>query len=67
MNGDRFDDLARALARLSDGLQSRRSLIASAITGAAIGLRTAPSTAAPSRRRELEFRSTRRQPQMSRE
>jgi hypothetical protein len=58
MNGDRFDELTRLVARLGDRRQSRRSVLRAVIgSGALAALSASPSLAAPDRRYSIRSRN----------
>src|SRR5690349_20231057 len=58
MNGDRFDELTRLVARLGDRRQSRRSVLRTVIgSGALAALSASPSLAAPDRRYSIRSRN----------
>ncbi|HEX3302704.1 MAG TPA: hypothetical protein VHR64_07465, partial [Thermomicrobiales bacterium] len=58
MNGDRFDQLARLVARLADCRQSRRSILRTAAAGAgATVLAASHGSAAPDRRSAIRARN----------
>jgi len=58
MNGDRFDELTRLVARLGDRRQSRRSVLRAVIGGGALAaVSTPPGLAAPDRRYSIRSRN----------